>query len=203
MSLETFDIEQGTPEWLKIRAGMPTASMFAAVMAKTGPRGGIPKTRQTYLYKLAGERLMGEPMDSYSNANMERGHEREAEARKMYAFLKDVQPIQVGFIRNGNCGCSPDSQIEKSGLLEIKDAMPHIQIARLLKGELPSEHKAQCQGQLMVAEREWLDFMSHCRGIAPLIVRVERDEAYIAELRIDVNDFVDELDALVEKIGKM
>jgi hypothetical protein len=88
-------------------------------------------------------------------------------------------------------------------MLEVKDALAHIQIARLLKGELPSEHKAQCQGQLMVAEREWLDFMSHCRGIAPLIIRVERDEKYIAGLRIDVNDFVDELDALVKKIGKM
>lgn len=202
--MKIFDeIVQGTDEWLAIRMGIQTASKFHEVMAKKGPRGGIPKGRQTYLWKLAGERLTGEPMDNYTNANMDRGSERESEARALYALLNDAEPLQVGFILDGNCGASPDSLIDKLGVLEIKDALPHIQIERLLKGVLPPEHKAQCQGQLMVAQRQWLDFMSHCRGLPPLIVRVERDEEYIAGLRIDVNDFEDELTELVKKIGSM
>ena len=160
MSVEIFsDVSQNSDEWLALRAGMPTASMFKDVTAKKGPRGGIPKGRQTYLWKLAGEILTGEPMDHYVNADMERGHEREAEASDLYALLRDVEPERVGFIRNGNCGCSPDRFIGDEGLLEIKDAAPHIQIERLLNGDLPSEHKQQSQGQLMVSQRSWLDFM--------------------------------------------
>ena len=28
------------------------------------------------------------------------------DARKLYAFLKDLEPVQVGFIRNGITGCT-------------------------------------------------------------------------------------------------
>ncbi len=88
-------------------------------------------------------------------------------------------------------------------MYENKNAEPHIQIERLLKGTLPPEHKAQCQGALMCAQRSWLDFMSFCRGMPPLIVRIERDEKYIAEIKIAVQEFVDELNELVEKIRSM
>jgi hypothetical protein len=134
---------------------------------------------------------------------MERGKEREAEARTMYALIHEVAPQQVGFVRNGNCGCSPDSLVGEPGLLELKDALPHIQIARLEDATLPSEYKWQVYGQIMVCEREWCDFMSHCRGIAPLIVRVYRDEQIIAELRSGVDRFVDELNMLVERVRRM
>jgi len=134
---------------------------------------------------------------------MLRGKEREAEARSLYALLKDADPVLVGFIRNGNCGCSPDALIGADGMLEIKDAIGSIQIERLLAGTLPPEHVAQCQGALMVAEREWLDFMSYCRAMPPLIVRVYRDEPYVNALRADVAEFVDELDALVAQIRSM
>ena len=202
--MEIFsDIAQGSPEWFQVRAGLPTSSMFSDVMAKVGPRGGIPKGRQTYMRKLAGEILTGDPMDSYTNAHMERGKEREAEARDLYAFLRDAEVSEVGFIKNGTCGASPDGLIGDSGMWENKDALAYIQIDRLLVGTLPPEHKAQCQGQLMVAEREWVDFMSYCRGLPPLVVRVYRDEKYIKELRAGVDRFVDELGELVEKIRGM
>lgn len=201
--MEIFrDLEQGTPEWLAARAGIPTASKFATVQAK-GRSGGESKTRREYMCKLAGEILTGEPMYSYSNGHMERGHERENEARSWYAVQNDVEPEQIGFIRNGNCGCSPDSLVGSDGLFENKDALPHIQIERLLLNRLPPEHKAQVQGQLMVSGRQWCDFMSYCRGLPPLIVRVERDEPYIAALRVAVDEFVDELNALVLKIRSM
>lgn len=197
------DIEQGSDEWLEARMGIPTASMFNEVMAKVGPRGGVPKGRQTYLYKLAGEILSGEPMASYTNADMERGQEREAEARDLYAMINDVEPVQVGFVRNGACGASPDAMVGDDGLWENKDALPHIQIDRLMNGVLPPQHKAQCQGQLMVCERQWLDFMSYSRGLPPLIIRVDRDENYIDALADEVDYFVAELNILVKKIREI
>lgn len=201
------DLEQGSEEWRRVRAGLPTASCFHFVIAKKGPRGGTSHKeyvgRTTYMRKLAGEILTGQPMDSYTNAHMERGKENEDEARDYYAFLRDVEPVRVGFIRNGNCGASPDSLIGDDGGLEIKDCEPHIQIARLEAGTLPPEHRAQVQGNMMVSGRSWWDFMSHSRGLPQLIVRVERDEEYITQLREAVDAFVDELHRLVERIKGM
>lgn len=206
--MEVFaKLQQGTPEWHATRAGIPTCSEFAKVIAGKGPRGGTSGKeyigRTKYLYRLAGEVITGQAEATYSNAHMDRGTENEGEARDLYAMLRDVEPQQVGFIRNGNCGGSPDSLIGNDGILEIKDAIASVQIERLLANVLPSEHKAQCQGLLMVSGRTWLDFMSHSRGLPPLIVRVERDERYIAELRVSVNEFSDELAALVARIRSM
>lgn len=202
--MEIFDdIEQGTDEWRQVRCGVVTASNFNAVIAKKGPRGGIPKGRQTYLYKLAGEIITGEPMSNWTNAYMDKGHEREAEARELYAFAKGVEVQEVGFIRAGRIGYSPDGLVGESGAWENKNCEPHIQIERLLAGKLPPEHKAQCQGGLMVSGREWIDFQSYSRGLPPLIVREYRDEEYIAALRVDIDTFIEELDALVDRIRSM
>ncbi len=201
--MEIFDFEQNSPEWFSARCGIPTASVFSDVIAKKGPRGGLPKGRQKLLSRLTGEIITGEPEETYKNEYMQRGHEQEKEAADLYAMIRDTEPAIVGFIKNGNCGCSPDRLIGDKGMLEIKTAKASIQIERLLAGGLPPEHKAQCQGQLMVSQRSWVDFLSYCRGLPPLIIRVERDEEFIAALRTDIDEFVFELNELVGKIGAM
>src|SRR4051812_4435301 len=108
--MEILNMDQGSPEWFAARAGIPTASMFATVMA-SGKNGGESKGRRTYMLKLAGEIITGEPMDNYSNGHMERGHVMEPEARDLYSFMTDAEPELVGFIRNGRKGASPDSLI--------------------------------------------------------------------------------------------
>jgi len=168
-------------------------------MAK-GKDGGKSVTRKTYMLKLAGEILTGEPMESYSNQHMERGKEQEAEARDMYAFMSDADPTQVGFVRNGDKGCSPDSLIGEDGGLEIKTALPHIQVERLLKGDLPSEHRHQVQGSMWVTDRQWWDFVSYCPRLPLLIVRVPRDDGFIATLAGAVKEFNSELASVVDAI---
>jgi hypothetical protein len=191
--------EQGTEEWFRVRAGMPTASEFATVMAKG--KGDAPsKTRRTYMLKLAGEILTGEPMETFSNHHMERGKVMEAEARDLYSFMQDVDPVQIGFIVNGTKGCSPDSLCGADGMCEIKTKLPHLQIEVLLKGEVPAEHVAQCQGALWVAEREWIDFVSYWPRLPLFVKRAYRDEAYIKTLSDAVDQFNDELAELVERI---
>ena len=196
--IEVHNMEQGTPEWFAVRRGLPTASCFATIMAK-GRGGGDSKTRQTYLYKLAGERLTGDPMDSFSNHHTERGHAMEPEARQLYAFMQDAEPELVGFITNGNKGCSPDSLIGANGMLEIKTKLPHLMLAVLEANEFPSEHRAQCQGQLWVAEREWVDLVCYWPKLPPFIKRAYRDEAFIKLLAAEVDQFNDELETLVAK----
>jgi hypothetical protein len=197
--MEIVRCDQGTEEWLRARAGIPTASEFSTVMAK-GKGGADSKTRRTYMLKLAGEVLTGEPMESYSNHHMERGKEMEAEARDLYSFLADVDPEQVGFIRSGQKGCSPDALVGDAGMVEIKTKLPHLQIDALLCGEVPSEHKAQCQGALWVAEREWIDFVSYWPRLPLFVKRVRRDQEYIKTLSAAVDQFNAELAAVVESI---
>lgn len=202
MTLQIFDCEQGTPEWFACRAGIPTASEFHTVLAK-GRGGGESKTRRTYLYKLVGERLTGQPTESYTNAHMERGKAMEDEARQLYAFLHDVQPQRIGFMRYGDCGASPDSLIGDDGGCEIKTHLPHIHLPILDADELPPDNKAQVQGCLMVSGREWWDFISYWPRLPIFIKRVYRDEPYIQALRCAIDEFNEELAAMEQRYRAM
>lgn len=199
MELQIFNCIQGTPEWYAARAGIPTASEFDTVMAK-GRGGGDSKTRRTYMLKLIGERLTKEPMWSYSNEHMERGKAMEDEARDLYQMIAEVECEQVGFLRRGDAGCSPDSLVGENGMLEIKTKLPHLQLDCILYDELPSEHRAQCQGQLWIAEREWVDFVSYWPGLPLFAKRVFRDEDYIARLAEAVRVFNAEMEETIAKI---
>lgn len=196
--IEVIACEQNSDEWIRARLGIPTASKFATVMAK-----GQGKTRNEYMRKLAGEILTGEPMEHFSNQHMERGHEMEPEARDLYAFMHDCEPELIGFIRNGPKGCSPDSLVEANGMVEIKTKLPHLQIDCLLAAKLPPEHKAQCQGALWVAEREWIDFVSYWPKLPLFVVREYRDEDYIANLSSEIDRFNDDLAEMVERIRRI
>lgn len=195
--MEIFNFDQGTPEWFECRKGIPTASKFATVMAK-----GEGKTRSEYMRKLAGEILTGEISEQFSNVHTDRGNEMEDEARQTYAFVESAEITRVGFIRNGNKGASPDSLVGNNGGLEIKTALPHIQIDRLDRNRLPPEHRAQVQGNLWLSEREWWDFVSYWPRLPILTVRVYREEDYISEMSSEVDRFNDELAELVERVRK-
>jgi hypothetical protein len=199
MKLQIFDCIQGTPEWYAARAGIPTASEFDTVMAK-GKGGGESKTRRTYMLKLIGERLTREPMYSYSNEHMERGKVMEDEARDLYQMIAELECQQVGFLRRGDAGCSPDSLVDVNGMLEIKTKLPHLQLDCILYDELPAEHRAQCQGQLWIAQREWVDFVSYWPGLPLFAKRVFRDEAYIARLAEAVRVFNAEMEETIAKV---
>lgn len=196
--MQVFTCDQGTDEWFAARMGIPTASQFATVMAK-----GEGKTRTTYLHKLAGEILTGEPMDSFSNAHTDRGHEMEPAARALYAMMMDTDPELIGFVRTGRAGASPDALVGARGLLEIKTKLPHLQIELLMSGKMPAAHRKQVQGQLWIAERDWCDFVSYWPGLPLFVVREHRDEKLIAEISDAVDRFNEDLDAVVARVQEM
>lgn len=195
MSVEIITCEQNSPEWWAARLGLPTASEFSSVLAK-----GEGKTRKTYMLKLAGEILTGEAMENYTNQYLERGKVMEEEARDLYAMVHDAEIQRVGFVRNGQKGCSPDGLIGTDGGVEIKTMLPHLLIAAHLKGELPPEHKAQVQGGIWVCERQWWDFVAYWPKLPLFKVHVYRDDAYIAKLATEIDRFNDELAAIVAEI---
>jgi len=197
--LEIFDCEQGSSEWYAVRLGMPTASEFACLLM-SGRGGGESKTRRTYLYKLAGERITGTPMESFTNKYIERGKKLEPEARSYYSLLTDNPLRRVGFIKNQKKGCSPDALIDINGMLEIKTQAPHLLIESMESRDIPSEYYAQLQGNLWVAEREWIDLLIYYPKMPVYLRRVFRDDPYIATLSKAVDKFNEELDALVKRI---
>ena len=200
MSLQFIECEQNSDLWLEARCGIPTASGFADVLANG--KGGAPsKTRQTYMYKLAGERITGKPAENYRNAYMDRGHEVEDQARAWWEMTTGQTVQRVGFIRcdERNVGCSPDGLVGESAGLEIKSVAPHLLIPILESGEFPAEHKAQVQGSLWVTGRSHWHCVAFFPGMPGFKTVIERDEAYIAKLAVAVKEFNQELDALVKK----
>jgi YqaJ-like viral recombinase domain len=193
--LQIFDCEQNSPEWRLARLGIPTASSFSDILAK-----GEGKTRRTYMLKIAGEIITGEPMENIVTAAMERGHIMEAEARDLYALETGANLVRAGFFRNGRAGCSPDSLIGEDGGLEVKTMFPHLLIDVILKDELPTVHKAQVQGTLWITGREWWDLTVYWPGMPRFVKRAYRDEAYIQNLASEVDRFNTELDGIVAQM---
>lgn len=202
-SPKIIDCEQGSEIWFRVRAGMPTASEFDTVQA-SGKGGGESKTRRTYMLKLAGEIVTGEPMEAYTNQYLERGKIIEDEARSYYSFSTNSELKRIGFIRDekNKAGCSPDALIGNDGGLEIKTAAPHILIDHIERNQIPAAHVAQCQGFLWIAQREWIDLSIYWPKMPSFIKRVTRDERYIANLAREVTRFNEELAGIVEKIRR-
>jgi hypothetical protein len=193
------DCQQNTPQWDKVRLGIPTASEFDRIITTTRTRS---KEREKYLYELAGEKITGKRKKKYKNDAMDRGHEREDESRKTYEFITGNEVNLVGFCffdEKKDFGCSPDGLIGEDGGFETKDTEPHIQLKRLDIGWSGMEHFQQVQGGLLVTGRKWWDLVSYSRGIQPIIVRFERDEDFIKKLQIELILFSNDLNTIVKK----
>ncbi|WP_208441547.1 lambda exonuclease family protein [Bartonella raoultii] len=192
---------QGTEQWQKVRNGLITASLFEMVMAQT--KNGEKTARyQSIMMKLAGERITGKIVDEGTTLSMRRGTELEPNARKLYATLTHTEPECVGFVLadDGKKGFSPDAFVEKNGLLEIKTKKPEILIPYFTQKGFPAEHKAQCQGGLWIAQREWVDLMLYWPDMPPLIKRAYRDEVYIRKLENEICRFNEALEIMVQRI---
>ena len=116
--------------------------------------------------------------------------------------MHDHEITRVGFIRNGDKGGSPDGLCGDKGLLEVKTALPAVLIETLIADRAPPEHAAQCQGNLWVAEREWIDLVVYWPKMPLFKKRIYRDERYIADMRAAVKLFNEELDELEAKVRK-
>jgi len=196
-----IDVEQGTPEWLELRTGLPTASCFDKVVTS---KGEPSKQAKKYLYQLCGEKLLGTPMETFQNDTMSRGQEVEAKAREAYEFITDSKVQQVGFCFRDErrlYGCSPDGLLGDDGGLEIKCPTLPVHVECLDGGKLPTKYVQQVQGSLLVTGREWWDFLSYFPGLPPLLVRVERDEAFLSALKGELEGFCGRLDEMVGRIG--
>ncbi|MCZ2203702.1 lambda exonuclease family protein [Bartonella sp. A05] len=196
-----IDCVQGTSEWRQARNGLITASLFEMVIARKKD-GKKTQKYHSVMMKLAGERITGKPVEEGTTIPMRRGTELEPSARQLYGTLTKTNPECVGFILADDRmkGFSPDAFIGTNGLLEIKTKKPEILIPYYYQNSFPAEHKAQCQGGLWIAQREWVDLMLYWPNMPPLIKRAYRDEVYIRKLENEISRFNHALDMMVHQI---
>ena len=200
-------MEQRTDEWFAARIGKVTASRVADVIAKT--KSGYGAGRANYLADLVVERLTGQKAQGFSNAAMEWGTQTEPQARAAYSAKTGILVEEVGFIDHPTVamsGASPDGFAEE-GLIEVKCPNTSTMLEYILDGKPPQKYVTQMQWQMACTGRPWCDFVSFDPRLPErlqlLVVRVPRDDDYIAMLEAEVKKFLAELDDNLNKLEKV
>ncbi len=191
---------QKEEQWKIDKLGCISASRFSDILVKPRKKDEpLSKTAETYLREKITELLTGESRELSSEA-LSWGTDTEQQAREEYELANFVETTQVGFIKSDEfkrTGCSPDSLIGEDGGLEIKCPFNSINHINYLEGEaIPKAYYAQIQGNLMITKRKWWDFVSFDPRIKDErfrmhVRRVERDEEFIAKLKIEIVKFLE------------
>ena len=196
-----LDVEQGSPEWIAARLGIPTASQFSRLM--TAKTMKLSAGSATYMNELVAERMLNASLDPYVSELMERGSGMEQQAVDYYELQRDVETETVGHVLTDDrkVGCSPDRLVGTDGGLEIKCPTPQVHVGYMLGDE--GKYKAQIQGCMWVCERKWWDWLSFHPELPPVLVRFHRDEEFISKLGTAVNTFVERMDYAMERVKAM
>lgn len=152
-------VEQGSPEWFKLRAGKITASMFKVVM------GGSESAKIRYGEQLNREYFGGldQPFSSEATAW---GHEQEAAARESFAFhIPGGQDARrAGFFIHplwNYVGASVDVVCEAADAIgEVKAPYNPKRHLQYIEQGFPQEHHWQVQGGLFVTDARVCYFAS-------------------------------------------
>ncbi len=209
--MKVIDCAQGSPEWFAARAGIATASCFADILAK-GRGNEEAAARRNLRARLVVERLTGKVVETYKNAAIQQGTQREPFARSVFESRTGLFVDEVGFCRHDSleAGASPDGLIDDHGGVEIKcpELAAHLEYLQLPHSVCPARYVAQVQGCMWITGRKWWNFVSYNPDFPEnlqMVVRdVVRDDRYIAGLEIAVSLFMSEVaeeEAAVRKLA--
>lgn len=170
--MKIIECEQGTEEWHACRNGRLTGSN-AQCIASNG------KGLETYCYQILAEKYSNN-RDHYTNEDMVRGNELEAQARMTYSIMTGNEVQQVGFLELDELsGCSPDGLVNEDGGLEIKCPTDVVYFKLLLSNKFDTKYFWQCQMFLLVSGRKWIDLVAYNPNFEKSIIiqRIEKDLA--------------------------
>lgn len=196
--------DQRSPEWFAARLGKPSGSKYGDIVART--KSGYSASRKNYVAELAVERLTGRSTEVFVTSAMQWGTDNEPVARLNYELVTGRHAEETGFWLHDELetGASPDGLIDDDGLLEIKCPNTATHIDTLFRNKLPYQYQAQVQGQMWITGRKWCDFVSFDPRLPEnaqmIVMRVERDDVYIADLEIEIKNFLEEVETQVEFI---
>lgn len=198
-------LEQGTQEWLRVRAGKITGTGVERILdaSNKARSGAMPKT---YLHQLVGERLKGRPIDEIGGDWIDRGRELEAEARRWLAFELGQEITEVGFIESdcGRYGFSPDGHVFMEQGVELKCPALKTHLGYLLEpATLEKKYHHQVQFAMWVAGWNRVALASYCPEMPPVLRIVGVDKKAHAAYDSVIPAFADKVDAAVAKIRAM
>ncbi len=191
--------EQRSAAWFEARLGKATGSKFGDIMAGETRAGW-----KNYRAQLVLERMTGTKLETFTSAEMAWGTSTEPLARLYYTLRTGNVVEECGFFEHESmaAGASPDGLVGEDGLIEVKCPLPATHIGTLRTGKVPSQYVAQVQGQLWITGRQWADFISFDPRMPEnakcIIIRVPRDDGYIANLEANVKKFLFQVDEEVK-----
>lgn len=175
--MKIYYCSQRSKEWYALRCGKLTASNFHILL-------GNSQTMHAYLIEKAFERITKKCVTHrWWTEDIQRGIDLEPTACKEYERATGNTVKHVGFIEyNEFMGASPDGLIDNDGGLETKcpNEKNFWEIARTRK--VAPAHYTQCQYNMLVAERDWWDYVNYSTMEEPVITKIYRDDKYIKML---------------------
>jgi hypothetical protein len=191
-------IEQNGEEWDALRLGKFTASTFSDLfMTKT--TAGYKKA----IIKVAYERVTGESEEQYNNKWMQRGHEKEPFAVENYELFSFNTCEPCGFYEYDEfTGASPDRKIiGLNGGCEFKCPSFQVYNEFLETDKLPKDYFWQIHGQLLCTGWDFIDYMPYSHpNLKQILIRVERDELILERLKSQLNESIQEVKQMIERI---
>jgi predicted phage-related endonuclease len=210
MGINTWNVEQGTPEWLKARSGVITASVAHAVIKRGRGKDGYSAERATLMMELVAQICTGVVPESISFKQAEWGHENEPYAREAFEAATFETVETCGFIYKDDslrCGISPDGISDLFGL-EIKNPFTTpVHLATLLNGEIKPEYVTQCQYSMWVTGYKLWNFCSYdhrMRGKPEnrlCIIPIYQDDELMEKFDVEIPKFITEMDEILAKLG--
>jgi predicted phage-related endonuclease len=210
------DLEQRSPEWIKMRLGCLTTSRLIDATkrlqkASNGKqKGDYAQCRENYMREVVVERLTGRAADHYVTEYMEDGVANEPLARAEYEIrtTDEVRPVGLAIHPRINYfASSPDALVGDDGLLEIKCLKSTNHLDIVLSGKIPVEFMPQMLGEMSCTGRQWVDFVAYDPLMPPnlqlFVSRFHRNEEHIAMLEQEVEVFLAEAAELEKSLKEM
>jgi hypothetical protein len=198
---------QNTVDFYLDRLGSVGGSTVGDAIAMRKRGEGRLKASLDLMYELAAERVTGQPAKRV-NA-LQWGVDHEDEARAAYAFVTNAAIIRPGVIRHpriAGAHASPDAFVGDDGGLELKCPTSSTHLQTLIADAIPDDHMPQIVWNLACSGRAWWDFCSFDprfpEGLQLFVKRLERDEAAIATMEAEVNNFLAELEGKLKALRK-
>lgn len=201
------EVEQGTTEWHRMRAGVITASRVHDIIKKGRAKGSYSAARQVYMNELIAQVCTGLLPDQLTAKQVLWGHENEPKALALYDPFEDKQINQIAFIYglDMRCGVSPDALVNDNGGLEIKCPWTTSQyIDQLLGGEPKPEYLTQMQYSMWLTGREYWDFANYDPRMKKKNIHVVKHEPDLELFKIfdeEIPKFIKDMDDKLSSIG--
>ena len=175
---------------------MPKSAIIEKAIAGE-PVGDYSEEAKNYAFRLAIERISGEPLDEgFETFAMRRGKDLEPAARAEHEIQSGLIVQRAGFVLS-DCsyfGCSADGLIGSDGGSEYKCFINPEKLRSFHVDNDASEVFEQAQGCMWITGRQWWHIALYCPALELVGKqlwwrRFERDEVFIASMRSDLEQF--------------